>query len=240
MRPQFDPDNVTHPIQVARSALQLGAGAAVPGLIVGATAGTIRTQTPVLFSLVSGAQWFAIGTTFWGVRSSILQQDGLRNWYYRTRGIPLVPRQDLDPSPQDRIRASTIAGAFTGLSLGLLFRGPTNAAHGTFMFSLFGWAGQHGYNYLDQRNSVVVQEEHERREQGVRKDTLLQRFAKSKWSPMSILSDEDYEKLIGEKILVVEADIALIDDKIEALRRQQREAEAEASKKQQQQQDQKK
>lgn len=68
------------------------------------------------------------------------------------------------------------------------------------------------------------------REEGVQKDNFLQRVAKSKWSPMSILSEEEYDKLIGEKVLAVEADIALIDDRIEALRKQQRELEASKSK----------
>lgn len=202
----------------------------MPGLIFGATVGTLRTQTPVLFSLAAGVQWFAIGSTFWSVRSTILQRDGLQNWWNQTRGAPLVERQDLDPTPQDRVRASTIAGAFTGCSVGLIFRGPRNAIPGTFMFSLFGWAGQRGYQYFDARNSASIQEAREMREEGVQKDNFLQRVAKSKWSPMSILSEEEYDKLIGEKVLAVEADIALIDDRIEALRKQQRELEASKSK----------
>lgn len=64
---------------------------AIPGLIVGATYGTLRTQTPVLFSIFSGAQWFAIGTTFFSIRSSLLNSEGLRNWWNLTRGVPLVP-----------------------------------------------------------------------------------------------------------------------------------------------------
>jgi len=53
--------------------------------------------------------------------------------------------------------------------------------------------------------------------------TLMQRVAKSRWSPMSILTDEEYEKMMGERLLRVEADIALIDDKIEGLRKEQKE-----------------
>lgn len=40
----------------------------------------------------------------------------------------------------------------------------------------------------------------------------------SKWSPITRLSDEDYEKTLQEKLLRIEADIALIDDDIQALR----------------------
>lgn len=122
----------------------------------------------------------------------------------------------LVPSLDDKIRASTIAGASTGFTLGFLFRGPRNVIPGTVMFSLFGWAGQHGYNYLDAKNSTDIQQQAERKAKGLDKppEPLLHRFAKSKWSPMSLLSDEEYEKMIQEKVLYVEAEIAMIDDRI--------------------------
>lgn len=40
----------------------------------------------------------------------------------------------------------------------------------------------------------------------------------SKWSLMTKLSDEDYINKMKEQILAVDADIALIDDRIAALR----------------------
>ena len=81
---------------------------------------------------------------------------------------------------------------------------------------------QHGYNYLDARNSGELERQAELRAKGQDKpkESLMHRFAKSKWSPMSVLTDEDYEKMMQEKILRVEADIAIIDDKIKALRKQ--------------------
>lgn len=138
------------------------------------------------------------------------------------------PRTDLNPSTSDKVRASTLAGASTGFSLGFLLRGPRNVVPGTLMFSLFGWAGQHGYNYLDARNSGELERQAELRAKGQDKpkESLMHRFAKSKWSPMSVLTDEDYEKMMQEKILRVEADIAIIDDKIKALRKQEMEMEA--------------
>lgn len=44
----------------------------------------------------------------------------------------------------------------------------------------------------------------------------------SKWSPLRKLSDEEYENFISEKMLKVEAEIALIDDKIAELREEER------------------
>lgn len=40
----------------------------------------------------------------------------------------------------------------------------------------------------------------------------------AKWSPITQLSDEDYEKLLEERLLRVEADISIIDDHIKHLR----------------------
>ena len=36
-----------------------------------------------------------------------------------------------------------------------------------------------------------------------------------KWSPMKVLSDEEYERMLQEKLLRVEAEIAVLDEKIE-------------------------
>lgn len=159
---------------------------------------------------------------------SILNHTGLLNWWNITRGAPVHPRDDVNPSLSDKLRASTIAGAFTGFSLGLLFRGPRNVIPGTIMFSLFGWSGQQGYNYLDSRNSQELQEQAELKAQGdvPPKETLVQKFAKSKWSPMSVLTDEQYEEMLQEKLLKVEAEIAIIDERIEGVKKQASEAEA--------------
>ncbi|KAH3951292.1 hypothetical protein HBI56_090790 [Parastagonospora nodorum] len=221
MTKRYDPEQVTHPLDVAQSAASVGVATAVPGLAIGSFYGTLKTTTPVLFSIASGAQCFAIGTTFWTARTAILNQDGLQNWWNFTRGVPLIPRNDQSPSLSDKVRASTIAGAFTGISLGLLLRGPRNVVPGTIMFTLFGWGGQKGYNFLDKRNSQELREQAQLKALGEDrpKETLVQKFAKSKWSPMSILTDEQYEEMLQEKLLKVEADIAIIDERIEAVKK---------------------
>ncbi|KAH7355770.1 hypothetical protein BKA66DRAFT_474867 [Pyrenochaeta sp. MPI-SDFR-AT-0127] len=221
MKNTRDPEQVTHPLDIAQQALVIAGASAIPGTAIGAFYGTLRTRTPVLFALVSGAQWFAIGGTFWSARTSILNHSGLLNWWNATRGVPLHSRTDLEPTLSDKVRASTIAGAFTGFNLGLLFRGPQNVIPGTIMFTLFGWAGQHGYNYLDAKNSAELREQAQLKAKGEDKpkDTLMQKIAKSKWSPMSVLSDEQYEHMLQEKLLKVEAEIALIDDRIQGFKK---------------------
>ncbi|CAN9257153.1 unnamed protein product [Alternaria alternata] len=228
MKPNYDPEQVTQPLEVARQAALVGGASAIPGTVIGALYGTVRTQTPVLFSIVSGAQWFAIGSTFWSIRTSVLNHAGLINWWNVTRGAPSYPRNDLSPTTSDKVRASAIAGALTGFNLGLLFRGPRNVIPGTIMFTLFGWGGQHGYNYLDARNSSELLEQAELRARGEDKprENFMQKIAKSKWSPMQVLTDDDYENMMQEKLLRVEAQIAVIDDKIDAFKKQALELEA--------------
>ncbi|KAL5114161.1 hypothetical protein ACEQ8H_007958 [Pleosporales sp. CAS-2024a] len=220
MTQRYDPGQVTHPLDVAQSAAFVGGASAIPGLVTGALYGTLRTQTPTLFALVSGAQCFAIGSTFWATRTAMLNRDGLVNQWNVTRGAPLQPRNDVHPSPSDKVRASTIAGAFTGFSLGFLLRGPRNVIPGTIMFTLFGWGGQTGHHFLDRRNSQQLHERAQLRAVGADtpKETLVQRFAKSKWSPMSVLTDEQYQDMLQEQLLRFEAEIAMIDEKIEGLR----------------------
>ncbi|KAH7083742.1 hypothetical protein FB567DRAFT_529837 [Paraphoma chrysanthemicola] len=96
------------------------------------------------------------------------------------------------------------------------------------MFTLFGWTGQQTYNYLDKRNSRELREQADLKSQAdyKPKDTLVQKIAKSKWSPMSVLTDEQYEEMLQEKLLRFEAEIALIDERIEGVKKQAIEAEA--------------
>ncbi|KAF2627460.1 hypothetical protein BU25DRAFT_393439 [Macroventuria anomochaeta] len=223
MKPSHDPGQVTNPLDVIKQAAGIGGLTAIPGTAIGAFSGTLRTQTPVLFAIASGVQCFALGSTFWTARTAILNSDGLLNWWNATRGVPLHPRSDLKPTRSEKVRASTIAGAFTGLSLGLLFRGPRNALPGTFMFSIFGYAGQNGYNFLDKKNTEEIEEDARMAARGEKKKNFMERIAEMKWSPMEVLTDERYEEMLQEKLLKLEAEIAIIDDKIEGFRQKAKE-----------------
>jgi hypothetical protein len=89
------------------------------------------------------------------------------------------------------------------------------------MFAIFGATGQAVYNWADARNS-------EQAEKGGsdKKNFILN----SKWSPMKVLSDNEYENMLREKLLRVNAQIALVDENIEALRAQERQLAAENDK----------
>ena len=83
------------------------------------------------------------------------------------------------------------------------------------MFTLFGYLGQTIFNILDARHTQqMYQVAIEDRDN----TSFWRRIANSKYSPMKILSNEEYEKILQKKLLRVEAEIAVIDDDIEKLK----------------------
>lgn len=79
---------------------------------------------------------------------------------------------------------------------------------GLVIFSLLGYGGQSAFNMVDAwqmgRDPTPSK-------------PLMQRMADSKWIPLRHLSDEEYRGMLNEKLLSVEAEIALLDEKIEEL-----------------------
>lgn len=169
------------------------------GLLFGGVAGTIKSETPRLFAVASSLQWAALGSTFWLARGGIS---------YIWKLGPMSP-------PQDRIKASATAGAVTGGLCGGALRGHRNIIPGAIMFTLFGYLGQSLYNLLDVRHTELGQQEANAANET---PSLWRRVANSKYSPMKVLSDEEYEKVLQKKLLQVEAEIAVIDDDIENLK----------------------
>jgi len=95
------------------------------------------------------------------------------------------------------------------------------------MFSLFGFVGQNLYNIaFEKPEPLEGSKEQEQRE------NIFQRFAKRKWSPFSVLTDQQYEDMLNEKLLRLDAEISLIDDRIADLKVKEKEwAVAESEKK---------
>lgn len=76
------------------------------------------------------------------------------------------------------------------------------------VFSLLGYVGQLSYNAIDQWQLELA---------NAPSKSFLERMADSKWVPLKSLSDDEYKGILGEKLLGIEAEIALIDEKIEEL-----------------------
>ena len=81
------------------------------------------------------------------------------------------------------------------------------------MFSIFGAGAQGVISYLSREPSS----------ESVNKAPLLTRIAQSNWSPMRILSDEEYLTMLEDKLLRVDAEVAIMDEKIRALRQESEE-----------------
>jgi hypothetical protein len=80
------------------------------------------------------------------------------------------------------------------------------------MFALFGATGQALYNRADSQRLAKAQNLPEKKSS----------WMDSKWSPITVLTDEAYEKTLQESLLNINAQIGLLEDKIEALRDQDR------------------
>lgn len=103
-------------------------------------------------------------------------------------------------SPFDMIKVSGASGGASGV-MGGLIRGPKNILPGCLVFGTIGVAG----SYMSQ----LVQGRE------VKPSTS---WLDSKWSPMQRLSDKDYMSKIEEKILRLDAEIAIVDENIASLR----------------------
>ena len=92
------------------------------------------------------------------------------------------------------------------------------------MFTLFGHLGQTAYDVLDARHSEQVVSDMQAAAEGKKKEAkhFWERVAEMKWSPIKAVSDEDYGNMLKEKLLRIEAEIALVDEEIERLRGEER------------------
>lgn len=81
------------------------------------------------------------------------------------------------------------------------------------MFAIFGAAGQAMYNIADARKT----------EQGDEKKDIKDSWLNSRWSPMKVLTDEEYKKMMEEKLLKINVELALVDESIEGLKAIERE-----------------
>ncbi|CAG8221852.1 unnamed protein product [Penicillium salamii] len=171
------------------SAAKVGAFSGTMGLIYGGAAGVIRSPNPMIHSLSCGIHWSICGSSFWWLRSNIIKH------HYQDKA-----------SPQERKYASALCGGIAGGGVTKLMGG--RLVPGAIIFSLLGYCGQSVFNKVDAwqlENANTTSK------------PFMQRMADSKWIPLRSLSDEEYRGMLGEKLLSIEAEIALLDDKIEEL-----------------------
>lgn len=174
----------------------------VPSTQIGAITGSIGLFAGAVGGIVRSPNPILFAT------ASGIQWFALGSSYYASRAVIEKAWGGHDRlTTTDRIQASAMAGGFSGM-IGGLIRGPKNIAPGILAFSLLGAGGQvvantfTGYSWKDTKSSILS----------------------SKWSPVKPLSDQEYEKYLQEKLLRVEAELALLDDNVKALRETEQKA----------------
>lgn len=137
-----------------------------------------------------------------------------------------VAEGDVVVGASEKARISGIAGAAAGAVGGAIRGRIVNIVAGAGVFGVVGWVGQ---AIISSRDSSQQAETHlgaqgrlqasEQAAGETRKESagMIERMAKSKWNPMRKLTDEEYEDMLREKLIRVEAEIAVVDEEIVAL-----------------------
>ena len=79
---------------------------------------------------------------------------------------------------------------------------------GLLVFSVFGFLGQGAYNSLDARQASAESSD----------TSVWNRLMDSPFSPLKKLSNDEYEDLMKERLIRIEAEISLIDDEVATLK----------------------
>ena len=92
------------------------------------------------------------------------------------------------------------------------------------MFTLLGGLGQTAYSALDARHSEKVASDARDIAEGKEKHgkRFWERIAEMKWIPLTVLSDKDYADMLKERLVRVEAEIALVDEEVKRLKEEER------------------
>ena len=104
--------------------------------------------------------------------------------------------------------------------LSAIRRSPGSAIPGILLFSGLGYGGQKTFNVLDDwhtRNHITNSLDPNRGELP-KKQGYLDRLASMKWSPVEKMSDREYAEYLEEKVVGLEAELALLDDGIKAIK----------------------
>ncbi|KAL1995134.1 hypothetical protein VTN49DRAFT_1321 [Thermomyces lanuginosus] len=175
------------------SIVKVGALSALGGLTYGGVSGILRASPhPVIHSISHSIHWAAFGSSFWWLRTNILHMHFQDN-----------------ATPKQRAYTSAIAGGISGGVVTRVMGG--KLIPGAVVFSMVGFLGQSSYNAIER-----WRQENE----GRPSKSILQRMADSRWIPLRSLSDEEFRNILNEKLLAIEAEISILDEKIQELERE--------------------
>ncbi|KAI5845914.1 hypothetical protein BZA05DRAFT_407309 [Tricharina praecox] len=204
--PPPPPAAAYNPEPILLPALKVGAVTGCTGVVFGGIAAVLRsTPTIGLFAAGTGLNCFALGSTYYAVRLTL----------FRALHDPRVDgAAGAHLTPKEKVYVSGAAGAVTGLTLGLVLRGRSNALPGALVWGLVGLGGQYGYNIADARHT---EEAFAPPKVKVKTISLLDRTFNSRWNPIKKLSDQEYAAMLDGKLLAVEAELAITNEEIVAV-----------------------
>jgi hypothetical protein len=83
-----------------------------------------------------------------------------------------------------------------------------NILPGAAMIGLIGLAGQSSYHLFSEAQ----------RPEPSRRRSVMQRLTESGWVPLKALSDQQYEEMLQQKLLKIDVELSMIDEKIVTLK----------------------
>lgn len=105
-----------------------------------------------------------------------------------------------------------MAGGLTGGAVAFITRGRSNVVPGAVMMCLFGCLGQLAANKYNTPGDVSTGP----------KQGFWRRMSEKSFSPVTVLTNEQYAEMLREKMLKLDVEISIIEDKISALESLQR------------------
>ncbi|KAI5928717.1 hypothetical protein F4810DRAFT_20878 [Camillea tinctor] len=189
--PQISPQRPHSPTTNSPDFAQIASKALQTGLVTG-TIGAFGGASYGIFR-ASTPVIFAISSSIkWFIFGSTYM--GSKSLIWHTWG----GEENLNPS--DFIKAGGAAGGVTGIVAGIL-RGRSFILPGMVVFGTLGA----GSSFFAQKLKI-------------NEPKTSTSWLDSKWSPMKRLTDKEYEEKLAEKLLRLDAEIAIIDENIESLK----------------------
>ncbi|RVD81192.1 uncharacterized protein DFL_009066 [Arthrobotrys flagrans] len=209
-------DNIDSSTPGAVKAAQRGPGTFVKGLYVGfstATCGGLLSALVATLKNNPRSRLYVVGTT--------LNCFILGTGFYVTRDIFSkrvfkYPQGDTITS-RERIILSGASAAAVGGTWGAVIGGRRNMLPGLVAFGLAGLGGQAVLNTIEARKQDESNMNKDWSAEAPQKEGILSRILNSENSPVRRLTSEEYVEKMRDKQLMVDAEIALVDEEIARL-----------------------
>ena len=183
--------------RILHAASYAGGSCAVVGSIGNAAYGTFQGRPMVLQGLTGGVYGFILGSSYWASRcvaEDVLKQSQIL--------------QHQEQKTRKDLIASTISGAIAGGFVGST-NGRAGVIPGVKVYGVVGLLGQGCFTTL----ARIYNRPRDQR-------PLLDRLSEKSWWPLKRMTDAEYEEHLTNKLISVEAQIEMVDERLAHLRKQ--------------------